>query len=141
MLVRLLYTSRAVGHPDPAMVGTILQQSRKHNPAAGITGVLCHSERLYLQVLEGGRDQVNQLYSRLLADPRHSAVTLLHYEEIRERRYAGWTMGQTNLDKLNPATLLRYSALPRFDPFLLSGASSLALIDELMAAAAVLGGA
>lgn len=139
MLVRLLYTSRAVDPADSGAVHAILQQSRQHNPAAGITGVLCHSERLYLQLLEGGREQVNQLYGRILADRRHTAVTLLHYEEIRERRYAGWTMGQTNLDKLNPGTLLRYSALPAFDPYALSGDSSLALIDELMAAAAVLG--
>jgi len=139
MLVRLLYASRAVDHPDSGAVSAILQQSRQHNPLAGITGVLCHSERLYLQLLEGGREQVNQLYGRILGDRRHTAVTLLHYEEIRERRYAGWTMGQTNLDKLNPGLLLRYSALPAFDPYALSGASSLALIDELMAAAAVLG--
>lgn len=141
MLVRLLYASRAAAPADHAAVSAILQQSRRHNPPAGITGVLCHSERLFLQVLEGGREQVNQLYARIMADPRHSDVTLLHYAEISERRYAGWTMGQTNLDKLNPGTVLRYSALPAFDPYTLSGDSSLALIDELMSVAAVLGGA
>ncbi|NVM78500.1 hypothetical protein FHW83_004328 [Duganella sp. SG902] len=139
MLVRLLYASRAAAPTDNATVNAILQQSRRHNPSAGITGVLCHSERLFLQVLEGGREQVNRLYARIMADPRHSDITLLHYEEINERRYAGWTMGQTNLDKLNPGTVLRYSALPEFDPYTLSGESSLALIDELMKAAAVLG--
>jgi hypothetical protein len=138
MLVRLLYASRAAVQTDIDVIG-ILQQSRRHNPPAGITGVLCHSERLYLQVLEGGREQVNSLYGRIMADTRHSEVTLLRYEEITERRYASWTMGQTNLDKLNPGTLLRYSALPEFDPYTLGGDSSLALIDELMNAAAVLG--
>lgn len=138
MLVRLLYASRATAHTEAGMTA-ILQQSRQHNPPAGITGVLCHSEKLYLQVLEGGRAQVNALYARIMRDPRHSDVTLLHYEEINERRYAGWTMGQTNLDKLNPGTVLRYSALPEFDPYALSGDSSLALIDELMNAAAILG--
>jgi hypothetical protein len=139
MLVRLLYASQAVGVVDATTINAILQQSRRYNPAGGITGVLCHSERLYLQLIEGGREQVNRLYARILGDTRHSGVTLLHYEEISERRYAGWTMGQTNLDKLNSGTLLRYSALPEFDPFVLSGASSLALVDELMAAAAILG--
>lgn len=141
MLVRLLYASRATAPADAATIAAILQQSRRHNPPAGITGVLCHSERLFLQVLEGGREQVNRLYARIMADPRHADVTLLHYTEISERRYAGWTMGQTNLDKLNPGTVLRYSALSAFDPYTLSGDSSLALIDELMNVAAVLGGA
>jgi len=138
MLVRLLYASRAAGAVDGATIGAILQQSRRDNPLAGITGVLCHSARLYLQLIEGGREQVNRLYARILNDTRHTDVTLLLYEEISERRYAGWTMGQTNLDKLNPGTLLRYSALPEFNPYALSGGSSLALIDELTAAAAVL---
>ncbi len=141
MLVRLLYASRAAAPADNATISAILQQSRRHNPPAGITGVLCHNERLFLQVLEGGREQVNRLYARIMADPRHADVTLLHYAEISERRYAGWTMGQTNLDKLNAGTLLRDSALPEFDPYTLSGNSSLALIDELMNVAAVLGGA
>ncbi|MGV7208747.1 BLUF domain-containing protein [Oxalobacteraceae bacterium A2-2] len=139
MLVQLLYASRAAAGIDSAAIAAILQQARRHNPEAGITGVLCHSERLFLQLLEGGREQVNRLYERILSDPRHSGVTLLHYAEASERRYAAWTMGQTNLDKLNPATLLRYSALPGFDPYQLPGSSSLALIDELMAQAAVLG--
>jgi len=138
MLVRLLYTSLAADSHGGA-VGSIMQQSHAHNPKHGVTGVLCHSDNLYLQVLEGGRDQVNQLYGKIVRDTRHTQVVLLHYEEISERRYAGWTMGQVNLAKLNPGMLLRYSALPEFNPHALSGQSSLALIDELMACAAVLG--
>jgi len=111
----------------------------QHKDRTGITGVLCHSEKLYLQMLQGGREQVNRPDARLLGDARHRDVTLLHYQEISERRYAGWTMSQTNLDRLNPGTLLRYSARPEFARYALSDCSSLALIDELIAAAAVLG--
>lgn len=139
MLVRLLYASRAARDNQAGGVTAIMQHSHSYNPRHGITGVLCHSDRLYLQVLEGGRDQVNALYAKILRDPRHTDAVLLHYEEICERRYSGWTMGQVNLNKLNPGTLLRYSALPEFNPHTLSGKSSLALIDELMAAASILG--
>lgn len=139
MLVRLLYASRAAQDTPAGGIAAIMQQSHSYNPRHGITGVLCHSDRLYLQVIEGGRDQVNALYAKILRDARHTDAVLLHYEEICERRYSGWTMGQVNLNKLNPGTLLRYSALPEFDPHTLSGKSSLALIDELMAAASILG--
>jgi hypothetical protein len=138
MLVRLLYTSHAADNDDET-VGAILRRSHAYNPPQGITGVLCHSDRMYLQVLEGGREQVNRLYGKILRDPRHTHVVLLHYEETSERRYSGWTMGQANLAKLNPGVLLRYSALPEFNPYALSGKSSMALIDELMASAAILG--
>ena len=54
MLVRLLYASRAQGPVTHDVIESILQSSRQHNPAAGITGVLCHGGDVYMQVLEGG---------------------------------------------------------------------------------------
>ncbi|MDY7577829.1 BLUF domain-containing protein [Herbaspirillum sp. RTI4] len=139
MLVRLLYASRAVGTSFASDLQDIMQHSRSNNPARGITGILCHSDEVYMQVLEGGRDAVNTLYSKILRDPRHTDVVLLHYEEINERRYAGWTMGQANLGKINVSTLLRYSELPELNPHRMSGKNSLAMIDDLMAAAAIVG--
>jgi hypothetical protein len=90
-----------------------------------------------MQVLEGGRDAVNQLYSRICSDPRHTDVILLHYEEISERRFAGWTMGQVNLARVNPSTLLKYSERPVLDPYAVSGKVSMALLEELIATACI----
>ena len=42
MLVRLLYASRAAGPVTPEVIDGILAQCRAHNPALGITGILCH---------------------------------------------------------------------------------------------------
>ena len=64
---------------------------------------------------------------------------LLHYEEISERRFGGWTMGQVNLSKLNASTVLKYSEKPELDPYSVSGKVSLALLEELMATAAIVG--
>ena len=72
-------------------------------------------------------------------DARHKDVVLLHYEEIFERRFGGWTMGQVNLSKLNASTLLKYSEKPELDPYKVSGKVSLALLEELMATAAIVG--
>ena len=52
----------------------ILRQSKAANPLHGITGVLCYSEGIFLQVLEGGRSAVNRLYNRIVADARHREV-------------------------------------------------------------------
>ncbi len=92
MLVRLLYASRAIDTNICDTVQSIMLTSRSHNPQNGITGVLCHTDTVFMQVLEGGRDAVNQLYSHILKDTRHRDVILLDYEEITERRYGGWTM-------------------------------------------------
>lgn len=139
MLVRLLYASRAAEPVTAELLHAILRQSRQHNPAQGITGVLCCSGNVFLQVLEGGRSAVNRLYARLVADARHRDIELLAYESIVERRFAGWSMGQVQLSRLNPALLLKYSATASLDPFTVPGTVSLALLDELVATASIVG--
>ena len=139
MLVRLLYASRAAEAVTPELLSAILRRSRQHNPAQGITGVLCCSGDVFLQVLEGGRPAVNRLYARIVADPRHRDPELLAYESIVERRFAGWSMGQVQLSRMNPALLLKYSATAALDPFAVPGAVSMALLDELVATASIVG--
>ena len=137
MLVRLLYASRAASPLTPAVLDSILEASRANNPAAGITGVLCFSDDLFIQVLEGGRDEVCGLYNTIVRDNRHAHVCILSYEEIRERRFGGWTMGQVNIAKVNPTLLLKYSERAELNPFSCSGQASMALLDELIATASV----
>ena len=139
MLVRLLYVSRALDANASAATDSILAVAREHNMANGITGILCYGGGIYLQAIEGGRNQVNNLYGQIVSDKRHTDVVLLNYEEIAERRFGGWTMGQVNLSKLNTSVVLKYSELPVLDPYAVSGLVSLALLEELMATAAILG--
>jgi hypothetical protein len=137
MLVRLLYASRAKAPLTPEVIDAILQTSRKGNPAAGVTGLLCHSGDVFMQVLECGRDVVSALYNRIANDPRHTDVVLLKYEEITERRFAGWSMGQVNLARVNPAILLKYSAKAELDPYAGCGQASMAMLEELIATASI----
>ena len=139
MLVRLMYVSRAVPAVDQEELLAILRKSKANNPQQGITGVLCFSEGIFLQVLEGGRSAVNRLYNRIACDERHTQVELLGYEEIGERRFAGWAMGQVNMARLNPGLLLKYSEKATLDPYAVSGAVSMALFQELVATASVVG--
>ena len=111
MLVRLLYASRAAAPLTPSVVDSILAQSRAHNPGLGITGMLCYSEDLFLQVLEGGRDEVCELYNTIVRDDRHVNVRILCFEEISERRFGSWTMGHVNVATVNPSLLLKYAKL------------------------------
>ena len=139
MLVRLLYASRAVDDVSQDELLKILSQSRANNPASGITGVLCSSGPIFLQLLEGGRMQVNALYNAIAADPRHRDVVILSYEEISERKFSGWSMGLVDLARVNPSLLLKYSEAATLDPYAVSGNASLALLGELMATASIVG--
>ena len=138
MLVRLLYCGRAVD-TSAAAIESILAQSRQHNPATGITGILCYGDGIFLQCIEGGRMQVSELFGNIQRDARHKDVALLSFEEILERRFGGWAMGQVNVSKLNHAVLLKYSEKPELDPYLIPGKVSLSLLEDLAATAAICG--
>ena len=71
-----------------------------------------------------GRDAVSALYNRIAQDPRHHDVALLSYEEIGERSFSSWSMGQVNMSRLNPALVLKYSEGTVLDPYAVSGQAS-----------------
>ena len=138
MLVRLLYASR-VADPQPTVIESILAQSRQFNPSTGITGILVYSGDIFLHAIEGGREAVSELYGHIQKDARHKQVVLLHYEEILQRRFSGWTMGQVDVSRVNASILLKYSERAELDPYGVSGVVSLALLEELMATASIIG--
>ena len=139
MLVRLLYVSRAVEPESAQAIDAILASARNHNLAQGITGILCYGGGIFLQAIEGGRNAVSELYGHIQKDERHQDVVLLHYEEISERRFGGWTMGQVDVSRVNTNILLKYSERAELDPYSVSGKVSLALLEELMATASIIG--
>jgi len=139
MLVRLLYASRPATALTPGVADAILAQSRKRNSAAGVTGLLCVADDIFIQVLEGGRDEVCDLYHAIVRDPRHKDIKLLSYDEIGARRFGSWTMGQVHAAKINPSLLLKYFERPALNPFAAPGQATMALLDELVATAAIAG--
>jgi hypothetical protein len=137
MLVRCLYASRAATKLSAAALDDILVQSHRNNPRRGITGLLCFTREVFVQVLEGGRDEVCELYNAIVRDDRHSQVRLLTYEEIAERSFGSWTMGQVDAETVNPSLLLKYSKSARLDPFTITGQATLSMLMELGATGAI----
>ena len=138
MLVRLLYASRAVD-ASPAAIESILGSARQHNHETGITGILVYGGGVFMQGIEGGRQAISDLYGTIQRDARHQDVMLLHYEEILERRFGGWTMGLVDASRINTSVLLKYSERAVLDPYTGSGRASMALLEELKATASIVG--
>ena len=100
MLVRCLYASRATAQLAAPVVDSILEQSRKNNPRQGITGMLCFFDDIFVQVLEGGRDEICELFNAIVRDvlpkvPKAAAVfaspkvTVEQKEALVDRMAAG----------------------------------------------------
>jgi hypothetical protein len=137
MLVRCLYASRAAATLSPAALDHILVQSHRNNPQRGITGMLCYTPEVFVQVLEGGRDEVCELYNTIVRDERHREIRLLAYEEIAERHFGSWVMGQVDANTVNPSLLLKYSKSAGLDPFAITGQATMALLMELVATGSI----
>ena len=129
MLIRLLYISRAAGAITSTVTGSILESARVHNRVAGITGILCQGQGLYIQILEGERASVNRLYATLIKDKRHQDVELVSIEEIQTRKFPEWSMAHVIISESDPIVQLKH---PEFDPFTASNAQLMALIDDLL---------
>jgi hypothetical protein len=130
MLIRLIYVSKAVEPQTAALTDSILHSARAWNTQNGITGVLCQGQGVFLQVLEGERGKVTNLYARISADRRHKDLELIHCESITERRYGDWSMAQVELSDVDPQTKIVW---PDFDPYSPSGLLVMARVDELVA--------
>ncbi len=97
-MIELAYTSSASWLFSGADIEAILRVSRAHNAATGITGILLYKSGSIFQILEGEPAAVHALYARIIADRRHTNVTLLYDRPLKERSFPRWTMGFQELD-------------------------------------------
>lgn len=88
MLVHLLYVSQPVGPITSTVTSSILKVSTPRNKSENITGVLCQGSGLYMQILEGERSKINNLYSLIKEDRRHKNVELILFEDIKKAVWA-----------------------------------------------------
>jgi hypothetical protein len=93
--------------------------------------MLCFSNGVFVQVIEGGRAEVSRLMSSIIRDDRNIDVEILSFEEITERRFGNWNMGQVNIAAINPAVLLKYSEKPELNPFASTAHVTMALLGEI----------
>jgi hypothetical protein len=97
-LYSLAYVSNsatAVGEaPD---LEDILRVSRAWNADHDITGILLYKDGLFLQILEGPKNEVKSIFRSISQDTRHSVVTVVLEGDTDSRDFDGWLMGFRDL--------------------------------------------
>jgi len=97
-MIQLAYFS-SVGPGRPASDReSILATSRRNNERLGITGMLLYSKGNYLQILEGPREPVLQVFTRIQQDPRHTGVTEIFQQPGDYRTFPESPMAFHDLD-------------------------------------------
>ncbi len=92
-MYHLIYTSYAIEPFDEAKLIELLHQARENNRLLDITGMLLYVNGKFMQVLEGKRQTVKDLYSHITNDRRHKRVTTLLEGESPNRIFDRWSMG------------------------------------------------
>lgn len=100
MIKRLKYISRFAQQLSSEQIDEIATISAENNRKMDITGALMASGGLFFQILEGPKENIDELWAKIQNDPRHKDVLLLKVEDNVEKRiFPEWSMKKLNLDK------------------------------------------
>jgi hypothetical protein len=124
-LYRLSYASTQTGPLSALDLISLLKQARQSNKQQNITGVLLHRDDSFLQVIEGEKQAVLNLFEVIKKDPRHKRVEVLSEDPIEEREFSDWQMGFLELDDVD------VRLLPGFSNFLNETDSPRTLLKNL----------
>ena len=100
ILYQICYVSSANEKFQQTELLELLNQARQYNKNNNITGLLLYDGvGTFLQTLEGEKDDVESLLSKIKMDERHKRVNLLSAKLVEERLFANWSMGFRLIDK------------------------------------------
>lgn len=98
-LKRIRYVSRFAAPLSKNEINELTRVSSENNAKLDVSGILMVSGDLFFQLIEGPPEKIEQLYRKIVFDPRHTDVLLLQVEEdIEERLFPDWSMKQIQLD-------------------------------------------
>lgn len=97
----LVYQSKAKPVFGIQEIQEMLEKARRFNQKHGITGYLLFYKGDFIQYLEGSKKGLLSLFWKIQQDERHEFVTLLSFEEIKNREFEDWDMGYEDFNAGN----------------------------------------
>lgn len=92
-LYQLAYMSTSLHDFKKDDLTLLLNKSRAANMEAFVTGVLFYKSDQFLQVLEGDKSKVTELFNKIKNDTRHSNVNVIFENSILVKTFPDWSMG------------------------------------------------
>lgn len=93
MIFYLIYLSAARQLYTDSDLSDILNKSRLNNTSKEVTGLLLYHEGSILQVLEGNKETVMDLYYKIEKDDRHCNIYRMVEGLSDDRSFPDWSMG------------------------------------------------
>ncbi len=99
MLKRIHYISSFVHEMSAVEIEELASQAAKKNAENEITGVLMAKGGLFFQIIEGPEENIDELFTHILKDPRHEKIITLGIQVgDLKRLFPKWHMKEINLD-------------------------------------------
>ena len=100
-LFRIIYKSVPTIPISDDFLFSIFGSSEKFNVKEQVTGLLLATNKHFLQVIEGDKRVLNELYHNISKDTRHDQIDLLSFEMVETRVFSEWSMKILKVDDLH----------------------------------------
>ncbi|MDE1254677.1 BLUF domain-containing protein [Vibrio aestuarianus] len=130
-LTKLIYTSSMSDKCNLDEIDNILAEAIERNASKNITGVLYYSNYYFFQCLEGTNDDVEEVFSLIKKDKRHTNVMLVEKTSIATREFGEWAMAYILQSPLLIPIHQKIMNSNEFDPRLITPSNANLLLAEL----------
>ncbi|MGJ8592935.1 MAG: BLUF domain-containing protein [Aquaticitalea sp.] len=91
-MYQLNYHSKAINGLNLKDLENILETAVTTNATKQITGCLIYHDDSFVQILEGRKEDVLEVYENIKSDPRHHTLIILSQNEVKVRFFEDWNM-------------------------------------------------
>ncbi len=130
-LVRLIYASSKGKYVDGVELKNILVTAQARNNNLGVTGALLFNGEYFLQVLEGNRFAVSNLFNHITQDSRHHNVQLISMMDVEQRKWSQWDMQLISFSDKEEQIYRKHTKYHQFNPFQFSSDQAVKYLIEI----------
>ena len=98
-MFELSYKSKAIDTIIEKDIVEILNSAQEFNSENNITGCLVFYENSFIQILEGEKSVVKQIFAKICQDSRHENIRVLAEGDKDIRFFPNWDMAYTSINK------------------------------------------
>ena len=91
-MLSLIYVSTVAQTITNADLEELAREAAEKNARREITGMLAYNGFNFMQLLEGGQQEVEERLGKIKEDRRHSGVVVIRREDVDDRECGDWSM-------------------------------------------------
>lgn len=92
MYYSIIYQSKAQPNFTPMDIELMLMKAKRKNKRIKVTGCIVYANNKFIQLIQGPKDAITDLYASIKADKRHFKVTTLLKQSSDTKIWSDWSM-------------------------------------------------